>query len=123
MEIYRCCMCHCGLQAYSGRTSVYLCDSSFQNLEVPQELYFTGPCPCRTILLALYSMVWDWQVLRAVTMLFYWPSCSILFCLLEIPLSLLSVYGLVLWGWGLWTAVIGCKSLALALPSYFYKKE
>ena len=31
---------------------------------------------------------------------FYWPSCSLTFCLLLFSLSLLSFGGLVLWGWG-----------------------
>ena len=34
---------------------------------------------------------------------FYWPSCSLPFYLLLFSLSLLSFYGLVLWGWGLRT--------------------
>ena len=48
-------------------------------------------------------IVWDWQVSRAGPMPFYWPSCSLTFCLLLFSLSLLSFYGLVLWGWGLRT--------------------
>ena len=31
---------------------------------------------------------------------FYWPSCSLTFCLVLCSLSLLSFYGLVLWGLG-----------------------
>ena len=34
---------------------------------------------------------------------FYWPSCTLTFCLLLFYLSLISFYGLVLWGWGLRT--------------------
>ena len=48
-------------------------------------------------------MVWDWRVSRAGPMPFYWPSCSLTFFLLLFSLSLLSFYGLVLWGWGLRT--------------------
>ena len=48
-------------------------------------------------------IVWDWQVSRAGPMPFYWPSCSLTFCLLLFSLSLLSFYGLVLWGWDLRT--------------------
>ena len=36
-------------------------------------LLFASQCPSGTILLTLYSMVWDWRVSRAGTMLFYWP--------------------------------------------------
>ena len=48
-------------------------------------------------------MVWDWCLLRAGAMPVYWLSCSLPFCLLLFSLSLLSFYGLVLWGWGLRT--------------------
>ena len=34
---------------------------------------------------------------------FYWPSCSLNFCLLLFPIPLLSLYGLVFYGWGLRT--------------------
>ena len=63
------------------------------------------PCQylCGTILVTPSSMVWDGRVSRAGPMTFYWPSCSLTFCLLLFSLSLLSFYGLVLWGWGLRT--------------------
>ena len=53
---------------------------------------------CGTILATPYSMVWDWRVSRAGPISFYWPSCSLPFCLLLFSLPLLSFYGLVLWG-------------------------
>ena len=56
---------------------------------------------CGTIIVTPYSMVWDWLVSRAGPMPFYWPSCSLLFCLLLFSLSLLSFYGLILLSWGL----------------------
>ena len=64
---------------------------------------FPGQCLCGTILVTLCSMVWDWRVSRAGPMPFYWPSCSLTFCLLLFSLSFLSFYGLVLWGLGLRT--------------------
>ena len=39
-------------------------------------------CPCGTIMLTLYSMVWDWRVSRAGPMLFYLPCSTIQLCLL-----------------------------------------
>ena len=36
---------------------------------------------------------------------FYWPCCSLPFCLILFSLSLLSFNGLVLWGWGLRTDI------------------
>ena len=65
---------------------------------------FPSRCPCGMILLTPYSMVWDWRVSRARPMLFYWPKMLYRFynLLLFFP-SLLSVYRLVSWGWGLRT--------------------
>ena len=37
-------------------------------------LLFPSRCPSGTILLAQYSMVWDWRVSRAGPMLFYGPK-------------------------------------------------
>ena len=37
---------------------------------------------------------------KSRAMPFYWPSCLLTFCLLLFSLSLLSFYGLELWGWG-----------------------
>ena len=56
-----------------------------------------------TIWLTSYSMVWDWRVSRAGPMPFCWPSCSLLVCLQSFSLSLIFLYRLVVWGWGLWT--------------------
>ena len=49
---------------------------------------------CGTILVTLHSMVWDWLVSRANPMPFYWPSCSLPFCLL---LFFLSLHAFILW--------------------------
>ena len=66
-------------------------------------LLFPFRCPSGTILLAPFSMVWDWTVgfQEQGQCFFIGLSCSIptiVFCFLSI--SLLSVYRLVLWGWG-----------------------
>ena len=55
------------------------------------------------IWLTPYSMVWDWRVSRAGPMRFCWISCSLIFCLQLFSLSLLFLYRLVAWGWGLRT--------------------
>ena len=47
----------------------------------------------RTILLTLYSSVWDWRVSRASQLPFHWPSCSPNFCIIPFSLSLLYLYG------------------------------
>ena len=66
-----------------------------------------------TIWLTPYSMVWDWRLSRAGPMPFCWPSCSLLFCLQLFSLSLLFLYRLVVWGWGLRTDRL---SISLSLP-------
>ena len=55
------------------------------------------------IWLTPYSMVWDWRVSRVGSIPFYSPSCSLLFCPQLFSLSLLFLYRLVVWGWGLRT--------------------
>ena len=50
---------------------------------------------------------------------FYWPSCSLTFCLLLFSLSLLIFCGLVLWGWGLRTDKVLSLSPSLALTTFF----
>ena len=59
-------------------------------------LYFPSQCLYGTLLVTLYSMAWDWRGLKAGSMPFYWPSCSLPFCLLLFSLSLFSFYVLVL---------------------------
>ena len=66
-----------------------------------------------TIWLTPYLMVWDWRVSRTGAMPFCWPSCSLLFCLQPFSLSLLFLYRLVVWGWGLRTDRV---SISLSRP-------
>ena len=84
-------------------------------------ILFFSQCSSGTILLTPYSMVWDWLVSRAGPMLLIGLSCSIpIIVVYYFSLSLLSLYWLVLWGWGLWTdRVYITLSLSLALPTSF----
>ena len=66
-------------------------------------LFFPSQYLSGTIWLTPYLMVWDWRVSRAGTMPFCCPSCSFSFCLQLFSLSLLFLYRLVVWGWGLRT--------------------
>ena len=67
-------------------------------------LLFPSRCASGTILLTLHSMVWDWRLARAGPLLLYWSKLLYpYYSLLLFSLSLLSVYRLVLWGWGLRT--------------------
>ena len=87
-------------------------------------LLFLSRCPSGTILLTLYSMVWDWWVSRAGPMLLYWPKLLYpYYCLLLFPfLFFVSI------GWYCGTGVfglIGCipLSLSLALPTLFNNND
>ena len=56
----------------------------------------------------------DWRVSRAGPTPFCWPSCPLLFfCLQLFSLSLLFLYRLVVWGWGLPTDRV---SISLSWP-------
>ena len=70
-------------------------------------LLFPSQYLCRTILIIVYSMVRDCRFQEQGQCLYNGLASYSLFCLL--PLSLLSFYGLVLRGWGLWSGRV-CKS-------------
>ena len=74
-----------------------------------------------TIVLILNSMVWDYRVQEQGRCFSIGPSCSIpTIAFYYFSLSLLSVYRLVLWDWGLRTdRVYISLSLCLALPTSF----
>ena len=102
--LYLDCMCQCGfhvvLWSHIGtlmhRLAAEPCSTA--------GLLFPSQCPSGTILLTPFSMVWDWQVSRAGSCFFIFLSCSIpTIVFYSFSLSLLSVHGLVLWGWGLRT--------------------
>ena len=100
------------------RTWVNLCTSLLQNLAVYTGLLFPFQYLCGTILVTQDSMVWDWQVSRAGPIPFYWPSCLLPFYLLLFSISLLSFYGLVLWGWSLRTDSV--KGIRAPANFFFY---
>ena len=70
MVLYLDRMCQCGLHAVLGSHIGILI-----RLLVAEPrstgLLFPSQCPCGTILLTQYSMVWDWQVSKAGPVLFY----------------------------------------------------
>ena len=118
LYLYR--MCQCGLHAvlwwHIGTLMRFLAVEPCSTAR----LLFASHCTSGTILLTLYSIVWIWWVSRSRPMDFYWPKLlypTIVFY--YISLSLLSVYRLVLWDWGLSTdRVFITLSLSLALPSF-----
>ena len=106
-----------GCMQCPGHTLVYLGTASLQNLAVSQDFCSPLSVPlertfswcgtggfqeqCQCFFICLRSSI--------LTIAFYYFS-----------LSLLSVYRLVLWGWGLWTdRVYTYHSLSLALPASF----
>ena len=82
-------------------------------------LLFTSQYLTGTIWLTPYSMVWDWRVSREGSMPFWWPSCSLFFCLQLFSFSLLFLYRLYCEA-GVF-GLIGCQSPSpgLALPIFF----
>ena len=103
MVLYLDCMCQCRLLAvlwsHIGTLMHRLAAESCSTAG----LSFPSQCPSGMILLTAYSMVWDWRVSRA-GLFFIGLSCSIpTIVFYTFSLSLLFVYRLVLWGWGLWT--------------------
>ena len=78
-------LCHmwCAGAGYTlrcDRTSVHLCASSLQNLIVQQEFYSLFSI---SLLNDLSDPVFGSLVSRAEPISFYWPSCSLPFCLLH----------------------------------------
>ena len=102
------------------RSTCALCASSSNTRCLPSAeprsttgLLFPSQYLSGTIWLTPYSMVWDWRVSRAGPMSFCWPGCSLRFCLQLFSLSLLFLYRLVVWGWGLRTDRV---SISLSRP-------
>ena len=106
------------------RYIVYLCASSLQNLEVPQDFCFLSVSLRETILPTLYSMMYDWRVSRAGSMLIHCPKLLVPF--LSSNDSLLCFFLSI--GWYCLSVVfglIGCKSLSprAVLPAFLYNNN
>ena len=97
MVIYLYRMCQMGYTPCFDRTSVYLRASSLQNLAVPQDLYSPFSVSVERSCRACIQWCGTVRVSRAGRMLYYWPNCSLPFCLLQFSLSLPSFYRLVLY--------------------------
>ena len=119
VALYLCLMCQSGLHAVLlSRIGVLMRlaaaePRSIAGLFSPSR-YLSG-----TIWVTLYSMVWDWRVSRAGPMPFCWPSCSLLSCLQLFSLSLLFLYRLVVWGWGLRTDRVSISLSRLCIANLF----
>ena len=103
LYLYRRCQCglHAVLCSHIGRLLMHRLAAEPRSTA---GLLFTSWCPSGTILPAPYSMVWDWRVQEQGQFFFILLSCSIhTIVFYSHFLSLLSVYRLVLWGWGLRT--------------------
>ena len=104
MMRYLDCMCQCGVHAVPWSHIGILRRCLAAEPRSTTRPLLPSQCPSGTMLLTPYSMVWDCRVSRAGPMLFYWPKLLYpYYRLLYFSNSLLSVYRLVLWGWGLHT--------------------
>ena len=87
---------------YNGKCWKYTLFTFLVWLFTPNDEWFPSQCPSGTILLTPYSMVWDWRVSSQCFLIgLSFSIPTIVLCYFSI--SLLSVYRLVLWGWGLRT--------------------
>ena len=74
MVLYLDHMCQCGLHAVLwSHIGTFMHRLAAEPRSVAT-LLFPYRCPSGTILLTQYSMVWDWWVSRAGSMLYYWPK-------------------------------------------------
>ena len=103
MALYLCLMCQSGLHAVLWSHVFILLRLPAAEPRSTAWLLFYYQSLSGMIWLTTYLMVWDWRVSRAGPMPFCWPSCSLLFCLQLFSISLLFLYRLVLWLWGLRT--------------------
>ena len=86
MVLYRYRMCQCWLHAVLwSRIGILMHLIAAE----PHSTFIPCRCLCRTILLTLYSMVWDWRVLRAGQMLFYLPKQLVQFLYSTVVLILI----------------------------------
>ena len=67
-------MCQCGLHAMlSSHIGILIQFLAAESRSSAGPL-FPSQCPCGTILLTLYSIVWDWWVSSSGPFLFHWPK-------------------------------------------------
>ena len=129
VDLWQCCVCctRSGVIRCTHFVALYLClmrQSGQSHIGILMRLPAAEPLSTAwllfhsqylsgTIWLTPYSMVWDWRVSRAGPMSLCWPNCSLLFCLQLFSRSLLLIYRLVMWGWGLRTDRV---SISLSRP-------
>ena len=81
MMLYVCPICHCGLHSVLWSPIDILTRLLAAEPRSTAGYLSLSQCLCGTILLTLDSIVWDWRVLWAGIMFFYWSSCWLPFCL------------------------------------------
>ena len=86
--LYLCLMCQSGLHAVLWSHIGILMRLPAAEARSSTGLLFPSQYLSGTIWLTLYSMVWDSRVSRAGPMPVCWPSCSLLFCLQILSISL-----------------------------------
>ena len=101
VALYLCIICQPGLHAVLWSHIGILLHLPSAEPRRTAGLLFSSQYVSGMIWLTPYLMVWDWRVSRAGPMPFCWPSCSLLFHLQLFFLSLLFLYRLAVWGWGL----------------------
>ena len=113
MFLYMSSMCHCWVTRGALVAPRYTCATPHSITSLFCRTFHSPQVSLWNILLTPYSMVWDWRVLREGPIHNNFSKKLIPFCLLQFSFSLLSLYRLVLWGWGLQTDRV---SIALSRP-------
>ena len=103
----------CTDSSENGSVPPPLWASSLQDIAFPEDFY-PSRSVCGTILLTLYSIVWDCRVFIKGPMLYYWLNLlASFFVFCSFPFLFYYPLG---WYCGVWVFwLIGCKSLAASL--------
>ena len=115
--LYLCRMCQCGLHTvFRSNIGILIRLFAVEPCSTAGPL-FPSQCFGGTIVLTMYSMVWDWRVSRAEPMLFHWPK-------LLYPFSSSTIFPVLVFlsiGWYCVAGVfglIGCRSLSQPCAAY-----
>ena len=104
------------------QTSVHLCVSSLQNLAVSQDFIFPCQYLCETIFMTPCLMCGTSGFQEQGQCLFIGLTACLLLVSCCFPFSS-SFYGLVLWGWGLWTDRVLIALSQQCIANIFFKNN
>ena len=119
VALYLCLMCQSGLHAVLLSHISILMRLPAAEPRSTAGLLFPSQYLAGTLWLTPYSMVWDWRVSDQVQCLFVGLVALYFFCLQLFSLSLLFLYRLVAWGWGLRTDRVAVSLSPPCIANFF----